>query len=133
MQSGLLSLLPPKFLVTHHSILALLHCFNFPLVPCRCYDKRDLVPLNNPVVCQSAGNKLHLNSNKCCSVDLCNNETLPILASPPSALGESIFGHDFANTFHIFLYNLSLPLHELNLTKLIPTNLMHHRLVSTNA
>jgi len=53
----------------------------------RCFQKSQLIPPGNPMVCHQASPKAHLNAVRCCKdADFCNRHSPPTLAPPPSTI-----------------------------------------------
>ena len=62
------------------------------VVKIRCFEKSQLVPAGNPMVCHQASHKAHLNAVRCCKdADFCNRQAPPTLAPPPSTIASGAF------------------------------------------
>lgn len=58
-----------------------------PRITFGCFDKWQLVPVGNPMICHQAASKAHLNAVRCCKdTDFCNGPVPPTLAPPPSTV-----------------------------------------------
>lgn len=65
--------------------------YDEPRITFGCFDKSQLVPQGNPMVCHQALPKAHLNAVQCCKdANFCNQQVPPTLATPPSTIASDV-------------------------------------------
>jgi len=74
-------------MLVHYWLLLCCGLYICCIVKNRCFEKSQLVPAGNPMICHHALPKAHLNAVQCCKdADFCNRQAPPTLAPPPSTV-----------------------------------------------